>query len=310
MMAEETWHLTPYQFGGNDPISYNDPTGLLYNLGMSNKGSATPILDGWNTGADQMARADRPDPWGNLYGGSSGGGITPIYDDKGQVIGLNLGAQAAQAFTRAFQYAYNHPNDQGEWSVSFGTNEDGIMGYWMPYTFDPKEKGDGKHNLDGVGAGTRFVRYSDDPGKESMEEVAANIIKGNLWTFLTYIMNKGYGAQFFIKSIENYELKTGYKDLQFLPDPIVFAMKAAEWGHHYFPGDVNSTARHIIGAFSCSEKYGPAMALLLTSGNEVVGFFRQDIPNLVSRLKGESNWAFKIDDFKSNLIGIFLSYIF
>ena len=135
MMAEETWHLTPYQFGGNDPISYNDPTGLLYNLGMSNKGSATPILDGWNTGADQMARADRPDPWGNLYGGSSGGGITPIYDDKGQVIGLNLGAQAAQAFTRAFQYAYNHPNDQGEWSVSFGTNKDGEIGYWMPYSY-------------------------------------------------------------------------------------------------------------------------------------------------------------------------------
>jgi len=50
-MAEKTMHLTPYQFGGNDPIAYNDPTGLLLKRQdqLEDMYSATMEGGGWNS---------------------------------------------------------------------------------------------------------------------------------------------------------------------------------------------------------------------------------------------------------------------
>ena len=47
-LAEETFYLTPYQFGANDPVSYNDPTGLKFTTYDNNGSSATPRIDSWN----------------------------------------------------------------------------------------------------------------------------------------------------------------------------------------------------------------------------------------------------------------------
>ena len=37
--------------------------------------------------------------------------------------------------------------------------------------------------------------------------------------------------------------------------------------------------------------------------NELQGLIRYDIPDLWSRIKGESRWAFQLDDFKANKQG-------
>ena len=48
-MAEETMHLTPYQFGGNDPVAYNDPTGLLqYNPEQLRESNEAMAGGNWN----------------------------------------------------------------------------------------------------------------------------------------------------------------------------------------------------------------------------------------------------------------------
>ena len=38
--------------------------------------------------------------------------------------------------------------------------------------------------------------------------------------------------------------------------------------------------------------------------NEVQGLILHDIPNLPSRLSGETPWAFQIDDIRANEVGI------
>ena len=75
-------------------------------------------------------------------------------------------------------------------------------------------------------------------------------------------------------------------------------------GHHFFPGSVNSSPRHRWASRTLTREVGPTITRDLGILNEAQGFIFQDIPNLGSRLRGETAWAFDLRDLIDNEIGI------
>ena len=114
------------------------------------------------------------------------------------------------------------------------------------------------------------------------------------------------GQNFFINSIESWQ--TEFSNSSLLPVDVVFGLKTAGWGHHYF-GETDE-ARHVIGSFLVAERYGSISANMVTTGNEFYGFFRFDLPNLGDRFSGKSPWAFQAHDYWNNQKGIIMWEIY
>ena len=66
----------------------------------------------------------------------------------------------------------------------------------------------------------------------------------------------------------------------------------------------DSNARHYHASDVLAFEYGPNWARLAGAGNEVQGFLRWDLMRLSSRLRGNSPWAFQLEDLTANEAGI------
>lgn len=132
-----------------------------------------------------------------------------------------------------------------------------------------------------------------------MDQVAVAIRIGGIRRFIQFIQDPDYGPSYFLKSIES--TQTANSDKKAIPAPIRFGMQTANWGRTYFEND---ELRHIIGSFLITEKYDVSTATMITSGNEYLGFFQYDIPDLI---KGVDNgWAFQVSDISHNRQGMIL----
>ena len=71
-------------------------------------------------------------------------------------------------------------------------------------------------------------------------------------------------------------------------------------GHNRFPGEPNSAMRHCTISCETADVWGRPLSRMAGAANEAQGFVRWDIPNLFSRLRGTTPWAFQPDDFGNN----------
>ena len=137
VLSESTMGLSTYQFGNNNPATYNDPSGAKFS--PNNYGGHRPLF--WGLTHSREIRAglnmddveDMQNGWtsaffnsgfGNGEGGGGGGGAP-----TGQ--GYYFSGAAAQNVFIAFRNAYNNSNSDGKWSFSVGMNNDGDVGYWQ-----------------------------------------------------------------------------------------------------------------------------------------------------------------------------------
>lgn len=143
MLGEATKNLTPFQFGNNNPIFYNDPSGALFFGGRMEKGPDGEYHVGWVNEMLWNAKGffDFGDDGESGGGGGGGGG--------GKRVFTNF-----QGLTSTFIL------DKMRFGEKLKQDKNGNFGFWRPFTFDPGIKGDGHTNLAGVGVGTKFVVVS------------------------------------------------------------------------------------------------------------------------------------------------------
>ncbi len=79
-------------------------------------------------------------------------------------------------------------------------------------------------------------------------------------------------------------------------------------GHRKFPGEANSDMRHCVISCKVAREFGQTLAHLAGTANEIQGLVLHDIPNLSSRLEGNSPWAFQLKDFEANEKGFQCAY--
>lgn len=84
------------------------------------------------------------------------------------------------------------------------------------------------------------------------------------------------------------------------PGPYDIARQWRTWGHQTFPGERNSAMRHCAVSCILSKKISTGAARASGVVNEAQGLVLHDIPNLRSRLKGNSAWACQTDDVANN----------
>jgi RHS repeat-associated protein len=75
-------------------------------------------------------------------------------------------------------------------------------------------------------------------------------------------------------------------------------------GHQRFPGPENSSQRHQVASEQLTREFGRITARDLGMLNEIQGGLMHDLPNLRSRLSGDTRWAFQLQDLIDNEIGI------
>jgi RHS repeat-associated protein len=134
ILSEATYGLNPYQFGGNNPVIFNDPTGALMERGEGRmqKGPdgnyhvpwLTEIL--WNN-------------WGFFDLGESGG--------QGYGGGNYTNIRGMNSEDILSQMSFGD---------KFVQNKSGEYGFWRKYNFDPGSEAFG-NVLAGVGAGVSWV---------------------------------------------------------------------------------------------------------------------------------------------------------
>jgi RHS repeat-associated protein len=100
---------------------------------------------------------------------------------------------------------------------------------------------------------------------------------------------------------------------QFLPSYPEFAVRkigdyqrsvpVRRWGHQQFPGERNSQLRHCVASCMVAGQSGTGSARTFGAGNELQGLLLHDVPNLQSRIGGNSPWAFQTQDLSSNETG-------
>ncbi|GAB6037602.1 hypothetical protein JCM15519_21610 [Fundidesulfovibrio butyratiphilus] len=66
----------------------------------------------------------------------------------------------------------------------------------------------------------------------------------------------------------------------------------------------DSDTRHATVSYLLTKEFGPNWTRLAGYGNEIQGLLYQDLPDLWRRLNGERPWAFSLDDFEANEVGI------
>lgn len=72
------------------------------------------------------------------------------------------------------------------------------------------------------------------------------------------------------------------------------------WGHQTFPGEINSAMRHCTVSCIMGKRMGTALARSSGVVNEAQGLVMHDIPNMQSRLSGDSAWACQTSDLANN----------
>lgn len=89
--------------------------------------------------------------------------------------------------------------------------------------------------------------------------------------------------------------------------PLEFYQRAKElrsWGQGHMENHKDSDTRHATVSYLLAKEYGPNWTRLAGLANEIQGFFGYDLPDLLGRFSGERPWAFSLDDFKANEVGI------
>jgi len=85
-------------------------------------------------------------------------------------------------------------------------------------------------------------------------------------------------------------------------DAYDYAHKTRRWGHDNFGHD--SPMRHCVVSCMVASKYGVGIARTGGIVNEIQGLVRWDLPNLLDRIRGRSQWAFQWQDFRDNERGL------
>jgi len=172
--SESTIGMSVYQFGGNNPVSMNDPLGDIQTAGLyggsnsyynfnpghhSHDGGGDWHFANPNDGPDWMDSGD--DGGGGGGDGGGGGGVYSFGSD-----GFSLTGDYAVNFFASLKNAINNADD-GNWSFTAGINKNGHFGYWESYGFTssvPTIAEDGTVQLAGVGIGQRFVSFENNDG--------------------------------------------------------------------------------------------------------------------------------------------------
>jgi hypothetical protein len=291
-VASKYSSVTPYNYSFNDPVALNDPSGAdpanyYFYGGYFTYDDWIPQRNlGWQTSLDRSGAGRREfgESLSSFGGGGwslSWGGISIDYNVLPDgVYNFNFGANGELSSFGAYDFQVNssrygstyHLNDQ------YGNSNNDLV-----------------HAM-GYGS-SQFV------GLLTMSEVANDIKSADLpmGRFLSYVLDKEYGTNFFLTSIDDWTTTNSSNSL--FPESIKFGLKTAAWGHNYFPDPNHGEIRHIIGAFLTAERYGASKAWDITSGNEYYGFMRHDLwPYLTQQER--SNWAMEDKDFHANWIGI------
>ncbi len=138
ILAESTTGLSPFHFGNNNPIMFNDPTGALSDpgTGRMQKGTDGNYHVGW-VSEMQWNNAGFLN-WGSMMDASGGGSVSGLSNIWGLTVGTvvkNMG------FGDHFRQ-----NKKGDW------------GYWQQ--FSSSNKSTEKGMLDEVVVGTKFINIS------------------------------------------------------------------------------------------------------------------------------------------------------
>ena len=156
ILSEGSAGLTPYQFGGNNPVMFNDPSGAKFVPDWIMRGSDWQFSQIDNAlSASNTAWLDNFNHIGSS-GGSSGGTTEAIEG------GYRFTGTDAVAFLHGFLNAYQNPSADGSWSFTVGRNKNGDIGYWQKYS--GIDDGPKNGNLNGVTIGATFVSTSGGGG--------------------------------------------------------------------------------------------------------------------------------------------------
>lgn len=124
VLSENVTGLSPYHFGNNNPITFNDPTGAKF--------VPFDVLQNSDEEFDRMGEAYSGINFYSMpkitYFGTGGGG-NYAREIEG---GFEFGGDYAANFLHAFQSTFNNPDADGNYSLSFGQykkDEIGIYGY-------------------------------------------------------------------------------------------------------------------------------------------------------------------------------------
>jgi len=104
-----------------------------------------------------------------------------------------------------------------------------------------------------------------------------------------------------------YNFDNGQRHAQFVRDQYAILDRWRLWGHQNFPGETSSAMRHCTVSCVTAGRLGTGTARIAGVGNEITGFVRWDIGMLPSRLRGDTQWAFQLDDLSNNERGFDMS---
>ena len=123
-----------------------------------------------------------------------------------------------------------------------------------------------------------------------------------------------------INAIDPLGLFSFTNPISYWKDLYDYARKQRQWGHATFPGEENSSMRHCVVSCMTAQNFGGAGAFVAGAANEFQGYFRWDLPTMLSaltgigsvrykdigwrRLTGNVPFAFQIEDFIENQRGI------
>jgi RHS repeat-associated protein len=174
ILGEITSDLNPYQFGGNNPVIFNDPSGALMETGTGRmqKGSDGNYHVPW---LNEMMDNSVFLPWNDASSG--GGGSASAVDG-----GYRFTGDASKAVLQAILNAYNNPDADGNWSFAVGKNKRGYIGYWTSFTYSV-DNGYGE-TIGEVFPTARFVRLNGGNERNSAENsfiVNATLCGGYNW---------------------------------------------------------------------------------------------------------------------------------
>ena len=162
--SEASAGMSVYQFGGNNPVSMNDPLGDKQAAGLYGGTNSYYNFNPRFNSHDKAGYWHHDDPMSDaaswMDSGDDGGS-----GDGSYAIGSNgytfIGADA-QNFIAGLIGAENNADDDGNWSFGIGENRNGVIGYWQSYNFTTSQA-EGKKILAGIGIGWEFVSL-DGPG--------------------------------------------------------------------------------------------------------------------------------------------------
>ncbi len=152
-LSEKTINLSPYHYSGNNPVLFNDPSGMLLTVAQMNYARHAALdpygqlMNGYNPAMEDYAYSDFLNESSGTGGGGSFGGVSS--GDWGMSFS---GSYASQAF-RAIQGVYNNGGD----NITLGI-DGGRVGYWQGYF---RGTGDFSNGLERVELGQTFMAFDN-----------------------------------------------------------------------------------------------------------------------------------------------------